>query len=237
MSHHSKPYETLNTTSEIDLDFRPASYWEPVGSKGRGRRSTPKKDDDDDIFSFMHGWDLPALRKGEVEIARLIYTMTANQEVTSIRARMKGGKIHYRIASELESESGVHCGRSTSDEPLTLRELIDLIEDSSDEDTNRNGLYFGDLQHRLCFSDCTEGIDELEGFIRVESAFYPTIGQWYDEACAEWCDRERADREDEEESDGYDEEEEEDEEDEEDQDESAESDAPDDDSDSQRVRA
>jgi hypothetical protein len=143
------------------------------------------------------GEDLPDTGKGEIEIARLAYTCTVHCEVTSIRARRSGGRIHYRVVDEYET--AITCGREWSDHPLTLGELIDLIEESSDGDY-REGLYFGDLQSRLWIGDGTK-VEDLEDFIEVSSPFYPELTKWFQEAFVEWRDEQIAERGDEDEAD------------------------------------
>jgi hypothetical protein len=196
----------------IDLDFRPESYWDQPGGKhanvkGQLRRraiaasevsgdadlAPPEvreesiSDADKSFLQLMHpsyraGEDLPDYPEGEVEIARLAYTQTVHCEVTSIRARRESGRIRYRVVDEYDSQ--ITCARQWSDRPLTLRELIELIDSSSTPDCE--GLYFGDLNSRLNNEETAP--DELEGFIEVSSLFYPNIGACYERAFKAWCE-------------------------------------------------
>lgn len=215
-----------NASSKIDLSFRPASYWDHPGHKranikGTVRRRLVAEDEvlgDSDLEpeliadsisesskralqgihpSLRGGEDLPDAARGEIEIARLSYTCTVHCEVTSIRARRSGGRIHYRVVDEYET--AITCGREWSDHPLTLGELIDLIEGSSDGEW-REGLYFGDLQWRVWNEDDTKA-EDLEDFIEVSSSFYPEITKWFREAFIEWRDEQIAVRCDEDETD------------------------------------
>lgn len=195
--HYSQPTLPSNANTKVNLGFRPRTYW-PNSFFGLVRRR-PRLTEDM-LFEILcgNGAYLPELLEGEVEIARLRYPYTVHREVTSIRARRIKRKIHYRVVSELVENGEIACGRETSDKPLTLAELIDLIESSDDFDGQRYGLYFGDLHWRLQFPHLVSGPDELNGFIEVSSSFYPEIGQWYVEACDEWCERELAARREEE---------------------------------------
>ena len=207
------PEPPRNASSKIDLGFRPTSYWKHPGRKRANIKGTLRRhivaedkalgvtnqepelladsisDPMKDVLQRLHpalrgGEDLPDTPRGEVEIARLAYTQTVHCEVTSIRARREGGRIHYRVVDEYETP--ITCGREWSDEPLTLGELIDLIEDSSDGEC-REGLFFGDLDWRMANEEGTQARD-LEDFIEVSSPFYPEIGKWFGEAVLEWRD-------------------------------------------------
>jgi len=202
----------------IDLDFRPVSYWEHPGReraniKGHLRRRLiaaseagsnaepiPPEVREDSISeaskallqrmhpSYRGGEDLPDYLEDEVEIARLANTRTVHCEVTSVRARRKAGRINYRIVDEYEST--ITCAREESDCPLSLREVIELIDTASTEDVT--GLYFGVYEWQLANDECSP--DELAGFIEVSSTFYLEIGAYYDKAFAVWCQTKNAER-------------------------------------------
>ncbi len=76
---------------------------------------------------LMGGEYLPGYRRGEREIARIeLQSMTS--DVISIRARPTGARIAYRIVDEYQAKFSL--GRLTSRRPLTLRDLLGLIEGS-----------------------------------------------------------------------------------------------------------
>jgi hypothetical protein len=76
--------------------------------------------------SGMGGEYLPDAQTDEVEIARIIFD-SAGQDVISIRAtRRDGSTIHYQVADEYERT--FRFEPTTSAQPLTLRELISLID-------------------------------------------------------------------------------------------------------------
>src|SRR6266542_2636746 len=81
--------------------------------------------------SNMGGEYLPPLRKGEVEIARIsLQSVTADQ--ISIRARRLIGRIGYRIVDEYPDFSPFVCHPPSSLSPLSLGELIALMETASE---------------------------------------------------------------------------------------------------------
>ena len=77
----------------------------------------------------MGGEYLPPLRKGEVEIARISLESTTADQI-SVRARRVGERIRYRIVDEYEFK--YVCHPASSDSPLSLRDLIGLMESASD---------------------------------------------------------------------------------------------------------
>src|SRR5438552_16445875 len=81
--------------------------------------------------SHMGGEYLPPLRKGEVEIARIsLHSVTADQ--ISVRARRLGRGIGYCVVDEYPETSTYVCHPASSVSPLTLGELIALMESASD---------------------------------------------------------------------------------------------------------
>ena len=140
--------------SAFDLAFRPASYFADVAAwhnvTGTLRRDLlrqgdpaallayePELLDDESPGAFRDflgairpelrsGEDPPGYLPGEVEIARLRYTRTVHQEVTAVRARPDGDGIAYRVVDEYLTE--YNCDPDWSAAPLTLGELIDLVD-------------------------------------------------------------------------------------------------------------
>src|SRR5664279_4604080 len=140
----------------IDLDYRPRCYfWAldtnvllPSGISGEARRklfrarieagSTVHDGLDVELLdkpareawgrlhpTNMGGEYLPPLRKGEVEIARISLTSVTADQI-SVRARRSGKRIVYRVVDEYQS--GYICRPAGSTSPLSLRELIALME-------------------------------------------------------------------------------------------------------------
>jgi hypothetical protein len=150
---------------------------------------------------FMGGEYLPTLEQDEIEIARIVCA-SVTQDVTSIRARRRGKRIYYRVVNEHEFEFEI--SRTWSAQPLSLEELIRLIDQSNiARDTMANGLVFSILDWNL---DASGEIEPMREFITVSSDFYPELGLYFDEAIDSYLDgKEKVPEEDEE----YEEEEEE----------------------------
>ena len=81
--------------------------------------------------SNMGGEYLPPLRKGEVEIARIsLESVTADQ--ISVRARRVRERIRYRVVDEYSETSTYVCHPASSVSPLSMGELIALMEGASE---------------------------------------------------------------------------------------------------------
>ncbi len=147
-------------SEKIDLSYRPDTYWpealdqEQLLSriKGESRRNIAREILAEEGFAglnsflaredlaederadwgrihpaLMGGEYLPGLGLGEVEIARIsLASMTGDQ--ISIRAIHAGNKIRYAVDDEYESK--YELAFEDSRQPLTLGELIKLIDDS-----------------------------------------------------------------------------------------------------------
>lgn len=132
---------------------------------------------------FMGGEYLPPYLRGEVEIARIVL-QSATMDVYSIRARRGRGPIRYRIVDEYRTD--LQLGRKSSKAPLTMRQLIRLIESSS-YDCYSN-IPIGIREANLEFGG---DLDELEGFITVSSLFYPDLEWYYNQLAHEWAEGKR----------------------------------------------
>jgi hypothetical protein len=194
----SKPAVQVSEGSGIDLDYRPRNYFFAAdlkipllsGIAGETRRQLVRKlveagrpvpDGLDAAVldeetrqewgrvhpSHMGGEFLAALRNGEVEIARIsLQSVTADQ--ISVRARRSGKRIGYRIVDEYEM--GYVCRPASSASPLSLRELIALMDGACE-----GGIIFPALEMNLGGSTSAE----LAEFIIVASDFYPDLGRYY----------------------------------------------------------
>jgi hypothetical protein len=149
--------------------------------------------------SWMGGEYLPGLLPGEVEIARIVLTSVL-RDVISIRARCRrsGSRVVYRIVDEygVPGEPGWTCRPASSVRPLTMGQLVDLIE------TARCPRFdVGDGPLTEGFRDFQVDSDprDLVGFVTVESELYPGIAEHFERRAAEWLERrlrEVADEED-----------------------------------------
>lgn len=135
--------------------------------------------------TWMGGEYLPPYLPNEVEIAR-VALQTTTCDVYAVRARpAKGGRIRYRVVDEYETE--FFLSGDESDEPLTLRELINLI-DSAEDNANGFGFYRGLV---FAIADCAvyeggEDPSEYANFAEVSSVFYPQLGAYYEREAERW---------------------------------------------------
>jgi hypothetical protein len=202
------------TDQPIDLEFRPTSYWATPESrfanvKGRVRREAVKKaleeghlDElppeiaSDELSrsaveaagrihpSFMGGEYLPKYDEDEIEIAR-VNLQSVTFDVISIRAWRKEGEIFYRVVDEYDSRFDLFI--ESSEEPLTLRELIELIDNTDNLDAeDSGGLVWGVLDYHV---DNGSDPEEMRTFVDVESPFYPQLARYYSEQIDGWVDR------------------------------------------------
>lgn len=128
---------------------------------------------------FMGGEYLPDLKSNEVEIARIV-SRSVTLDVISIRARKTKNRIFYRIVDEYAEEHyrDYHLTKKTSKRPLTLGEIIHLIDNAVE-----NGLVGAGRQFHYEEGAQEEEIFEFESAV---SAFYPQLQNWYRDANEEW---------------------------------------------------
>ncbi len=199
-----------------DLAYRPDSYWEPSSApwgriKGQLRRpeirAALERGEEPDMPSNLlqdsiplrlrdaigsinpslrGGEDLPDFIGKEVEIARFQTPLTVHAEVTSIRARCSGGRIRYRVADEYGTRYTIRP--KTSKRPLTMGQLIDLINTADSGYEDGNGLIVSFWEHQIEY-EFNEG-DLLESVV-VESDYYPQLGTWYEDLLGEWLESHR----------------------------------------------
>jgi hypothetical protein len=151
--------------------------WDPVAF---GDFVEPKLDDDIRKLiggahpRFMGGEYPPGLGQDEIEIARIVFA-SVMQVVTSIRARREGRRIVYRVEDEYETD--FTSFQTDSEKPLTLRELIALIDGSK----NADGSFGPGLVWPHIFVHIDAGCeDDARTLISVESEFYPEHSSYYE---------------------------------------------------------
>lgn len=165
-----------------DLAFRPATYWPPGEPSVSGAPSAAQRAEALELGkqhpAFLGGAFIPEGVPGEVQIAR-IESRSTTADVVSIRARREGGRISYGVVDEYETEWVVPM--RVSDEPLTLGELLELLDEAHlAGEPEWRGLTNAWRERNLVEpSDARELVD----FLRVTSRFYPEV---------EAADRERA---------------------------------------------
>lgn len=139
----------------------------------------------------MGGEYLLDLYSKEVEIARVVLQSTT-MDVNSIRARKTKHRIVYRIFDEYEPECwDFHLTKKTSAKPLTMRELVSLIDNARENGLVGNGQNYH-------FYEYGEEAEEIYDFETASSAFYPELAKWYDEVNEEWLVERQKEREQEE---------------------------------------
>jgi hypothetical protein len=202
------------TSGGFDLDFRPASYFvhrNPAPAllqniKGDLRRAVardalgadrdidPRFYEEDAPLHFrdrleridprwMGGEYLPAYDEGEVEIARLVLA-SGTLDVYSVRARWAGNALRYRIVDEYETDW--YLTREKSERPLSMGELIELIDGATFSNNEWDDLTDA-LRDAACGDDA--GASEAVDFVRVTSELYPQLEQHYAAKAAAWLER------------------------------------------------
>ena len=131
--------------------------------------------------ALMGGEYLPPTGEHEIEIARIVLA-SVTQDVTSIRARRSGKRIVYRVVDEYGTK--FKLGKRWSSAPLTLKELIRLI-DGTNQDDGDGGLVFSTLRMNIGASGDAEG---MRDFVAVESSLYPDLSNYYDETINGYLD-------------------------------------------------
>lgn len=135
----------------------------------------------------MGGEYLPELDEGEVEIARISMASTTSDQI-SVRARPEGERIRYRIVGEYEEDESMRqqLPVDITDQPLTLDELMDMIEGASAGESPYPGGIFSSSWAMMLESG--ESPEEIERFLSVSSAFYPQIGERYHALALQWLE-------------------------------------------------
>jgi hypothetical protein len=132
--------------------------------------------------SFMGGEYLPGYLPGEVEIARIELESTT-ADVISLRARPNADDgIDYRIVDEYNSEFSFDP--ESSDQPLTLGELIKLIDEADQVGAGLNGGLA--LGYNEMNADSYEDRSELRHFTSVDSNVYAQLSKHYSKVFADW---------------------------------------------------
>ncbi len=123
---------------------------------------------------WIGGERLPPDEPGEVEIARITLENTL-REVTAIRARWEADRMiyRYRIVDD-HSRQQYDPVPATSDEPLSLRELLRMLDDSSFGDPGRT--LSDEIRHQweLGYHRHSD-LDAAAEFVKITSELYPEL--------------------------------------------------------------
>lgn len=131
----------------------------------------------------LGGEHLPEYLPKEVEIARIV-TGTDIVDVVSIRARSirAGGLLYYRIVSECDDSVWSGTPKSSS-RPLSLRELVCLIESA------RDAIADGDYGIAELYRNYVlEAGGDLPQAVNAYSDIYHDLERYYQAQAQEWLD-------------------------------------------------
>lgn len=121
--------------------------------------------------SHRGGEDLPDLRKGEVEIARITLVDAVHGEVISLRARRSRAAIGLSLVDEYETEYALP--RKTVRQPLTAEEALQLLAAADPSPLS------GTCQLRLD-SDFYPDLDALADLLKVKKVHPVEEVEWDD---------------------------------------------------------
>jgi hypothetical protein len=138
--------------------------------------------------SFMGGEYLPELEEADVIIASINLKSTTHDVIVVI-ARLTDKGMEYRVEDEYmdmysEGKDHFHIKTKFSNEPLSFKELIDLIDNAEDG----GGLV---AAHRIFHYDDGCPAEEYYDFATAESGFYPQLKSWYDDVNEEWLEEKK----------------------------------------------
>ena len=136
---------------------------------------------------LMGGEYLPGLDENQVEIARISLASTTGDQI-SVRAERRERAIHYLVVDEYETEYVV-LPTSQGEEPLTLGELVALLDGTEHPDEEREhfgGLVKSHWEFAASNGGIPDGLLEAISFVRVESGFYPGLAEHYAQEAHEW---------------------------------------------------
>ncbi len=154
------------------LDYRPSSYWSETGEPVVGSHTEIRNP------YFDVGEYLPDLLPREVEIARIVL-QSATGDVVSVRARRSDGVIEYRVVDEYETLFTFQP--QLSQEPLTLEEIITLIDGLQEED----GSAYIWAVLEMNFPD--DEREDASDFLSVHSDFYPGLYAHFERIIEDWA--------------------------------------------------
>ena len=159
--------EAHQSLNKFDLHYIPNNYWDLKNPSF----NVPIQN------SYLGGPFLPEKRKGEVEIVSINLASTTG-DIFSISARPTKNRIIYDINDEYEGSYTL--GLKSSQKPLTMKKIIQLI-DTSQLDGSPGpdfSCVFGGARD---WNYGEGGGDPIEywDFETVYSDFYPELNQWY----------------------------------------------------------
>jgi len=149
-----------------------------------------------DVWGSGHPWlmggeYLPDLEDGEVEIVRIDLASTTRDQI-SVRAMRVDDRIRYRVVGEYE-EPLFQMPFSSSNKPLSLAELVELVDGTSQPgDIYPGGLVTANWEAGF---DANQDVGEAMSFVSLKSDFYPDLGRYYELAAEDWIAAHKIDEE------------------------------------------
>ena len=136
---------------------------------------------------MMGGEYLPDLLTDEVELCRVVLKSTT-MDVTSLRIRKQKRRYTYRVVDEYSNKFKI--SPKTSTRPITMREVIQIIDQCSIFDENDDELEFQGLVEPqiIHLKDYGYSKEETLDFVTVESQFYPELYEYYEYQKNFWFD-------------------------------------------------
>jgi hypothetical protein len=135
--------------------------------------------------SFMGGEYLPDFDIGEEEIVRVELESTTS-DVISVRARPVPGGIAWRVVDEYPDSGEYVVKPQFSRGPLSLVELIGMLDGASYNGPFEGGLPLGWNINNL---ECGGGdAAEYRHFTTVGSSFYPELSAHYENVYDDWVE-------------------------------------------------
>ena len=208
---------------QIDLNYRPNTYWPEALDQqqllsriqGESRRTIARNiladegfaglskffaresldDEDRRDWGLLHphcmgGEYLPQLDVEDVEIARISLASTTSDQI-SIRASHAGETIRYSVCDEYDTE--FELAIAESEQPLTLGELIALIDGSKHpEEEQAGGLLVCHWENMISWG---ESADAAVDFAWIQSAWYPQLAAHYELVASDWRTQKESERE------------------------------------------
>lgn len=183
--------------SEYDFDFRPKTYWVPEDLythlmstiKGEERRKDVQAILESGRINELQEWltssaitdeERAILERvynsyeGEVEIASILMRSTFADFIW-FQAQPSGKGIRYSIHADYDPEAIFECEPQQSAEPLTMGEMISMID------------HMGFIEERRYFHvEDRNDPEEMVDFFTVSSAFYPGLSAYYENEAVEW---------------------------------------------------
>tara|TARA_X000000950_G_scaffold95997_1_gene121212 strand:- start:338 stop:853 length:516 start_codon:yes stop_codon:yes gene_type:complete len=159
--------------SNFNLDFRPDDYFQ-------NKENEDSTDTSIGLYGFVNsGQYLPKPSSKEIEICRLVIN-SATIDITSLRVRRQKDRYIYKMVDEYSSKFVLPI--KTSIKTLKMKDIIKIFDNCERihedfEPIDNIGLIKPKVVWDKLESKKTS--DEINGYLKVESSFYPEIENYY----------------------------------------------------------